>query len=85
MIERLPTRADARRRCSTAICAPRHDRGFGCCPPMSVLSFRLYSTGAGIGYEFVDIDQQSLCMDPARVLPQIEKVVSRYAGVLFVH
>jgi len=39
---------------------------------------------AGIGYEFVDIDLQSLCMDPARALLQIEKAADRYAGLLFV-
>ena len=39
---------------------------------------------AGIDYEFVDIDRQSLCMDPIAALSLLRKATSRYAGVLFV-
>jgi hypothetical protein len=39
---------------------------------------------AGIEYEFVDIDRQSLCMDPVRALSLLRKATNRYGGVLFV-
>jgi hypothetical protein len=39
---------------------------------------------AGIGYEFVDIDSQSLCMDPVQALSLLRESTGRYAGVLFV-
>lgn len=39
---------------------------------------------AGIDYEFVDIDRQSLCMDPIPALLLLRRATSRYAGVLFV-
>jgi hypothetical protein len=39
---------------------------------------------AGVAYEFVDIDRQSLCMDPVQALSRLRKATSRYAGVLFV-
>jgi hypothetical protein len=38
---------------------------------------------AGIAYEFVDIDRQSLCMDPIAALSRLRKATSRYSGVLF--
>lgn len=39
---------------------------------------------AGISYEFVDIDGQSLCMDPVQALSRLRGSTSTYAGVLFV-
>jgi hypothetical protein len=39
---------------------------------------------AGIDYEFVDIDRQSLCMDILAALLLLRKAPSRYGGVLFV-
>jgi len=39
---------------------------------------------AGRAFEFVDIDERSLCLDPERLLDRLRAGAGRYGGVLFV-